>query len=458
MSFVGLPSRTTMVINANKLKNYIKDFKAQVNDSVEPEHHNNIYENIKSDGCSILVSLIKFNDIDTYNTAWAYTFLWFVEFSPDWNLSSDDIISKWDILTSDDTVDSIKHEINTNSSNLTYLKSIYYIINKANIKNEIAIPLRNALEALFLDFFGFIVNSSVGDKEEIKLKFTTLKNLLLLDYSSVKEKISSADDSIDDVLNDLNKLIGITNIKEEVKELINFINVNQLRKSKGLPVASLSLHTVFAGPPGTGKTTVARIMGRAYKALGLLSEGHIIETDRSDLVAGYIGQTAIKTKSVLEKALNGILFIDEAYTLSSGDEYGQEAIDTILKYMEDNRSQIVIIVAGYEDKMKTFLDSNPGIQSRFLKYIHFPNYTARELLDILSLTFTEHKFIFDSVIKNKLLLIINDAMYSDGDSFGNARFVRNLYERIIQKQFNRVSSIKNPSDEEICTIIPGDVE
>jgi replication-associated recombination protein RarA len=212
------------------------------------------------------------------------------------------------------------------------------------------------------------------------------------------------------------------------------------------------LHSVFFGPPGTGKTTIARLISKSFKSLGILKKGHLIETDRSQLVAGYVGQTAIKTKEVLDQALDGVLFIDEAYSLSSDDDFGKEAIDTLLKYMEDNRDRLIVIVAGYENEMGEFINTNPGLKSRFNKYFNFPNYSGSELLEILLRIIYKNKFVISDEAKGKLTYIINDAIFAQGKQFGNARFARNLYEQIIQNQFLRVSQLENIEEEHLSEI------
>lgn len=191
---------------------------------------------------------------------------------------------------------------------------------------------------------------------------------------------------------------------------------------------------------------------------GLLKKGHLVETDRSQLVAGYVGQTAIKTKEILDRALDGVLFIDEAYSLNSKDDYGKEAVDTILKYMEDNRDRLIVIVAGYENEMADFINSNPGLKSRFNKYFHFPNYSGSELLDILISIIHKNKFTITEDAKNKLLYTINDAVYEEGKQFGNARYVRNLYEKVVQNQFLRISQMQNIEDEHLSEITIEDLQ
>jgi SpoVK/Ycf46/Vps4 family AAA+-type ATPase len=333
-------------------------------------------------------------------------------------------------------------------------------LNNLNIDASIKQKIKNSIETIIIDYFTLIVNldNQISDFE--KEKYEELKRLLQLDYSTVKEDSSntlSSDDSLETTLKELEELVGLSDIKNEVKSLINFAKVNEIRKSKGLPTVSLSLHSVFFGPPGTGKTTIARLISKSFKSLGILKKGHLIETDRSQLVAGYVGQTAIKTKEVLDKALDGVLFIDEAYSLSSDDDFGKEAIDTLLKYMEDNRDRLIVIVAGYENEMAEFINTNPGLKSRFNKYFNFPNYSGSELLEILLRIIYKNKFVISDEAKGKLTYIINDAIFAQGQQFGNARFARNLYEQIIQNQFLRVSQLENIEEEHLSEITLADL-
>ena len=240
--------------------------------------------------------------------------------------------------------------------------------------------------------------------------------------------------------------------------LINLVRVHQMRRDHDLPTPELSLHMVFSGNPGTGKTTVARIMARVYHTLGILSKGQLVEVDRSGLVAGYVGQTALKTTQVIEKALGGVLFIDEAYALSGkgGQDFGQEAIDTILKAMEDHRDDLVVIVAGYEDLMEDFIHSNPGLESRFNRFLHFADYTVEELCAIFDMQCRKGCYTLTPEARDQVRRALESAD-TDGISFGNARGVRNLFERVLVQQANRLASADAPTREMLMELTGEDV-
>ena len=254
-------------------------------------------------------------------------------------------------------------------------------------------------------------------------------------------------------MEDLNSLIGLASIKHDVKELTDFAKVQKMRKDEGMKAVPVSLHLVFTGNPGTGKTTVARIISRIYKQIGVLSKGQLVEVDRSGLVAGYVGQTALKTQEKINEALGGVLFIDEAYSLSQeNDAFGQEAIDTILKAMEDHRDDLVVIVAGYTDPMEKFINSNPGLKSRFNKYIEFPDYSVDELEQIFNMNCEKYEYEVEEEAKKHIRMLISARKLTRIENFANAREVRNLFEEIVTNQARRIAGLENPTPEDIKLI------
>ena len=280
-------------------------------------------------------------------------------------------------------------------------------------------------------FFGINTNISVT-----KLNTSTPKNV-----------------TVGDPYAELEGLIGLDSIKEDIKQLTSFMKMQQQRKQMGLPKVPVSLHLVFTGNPGTGKTTIARILARIYKDIGVLSKGQMIEVDRASLVAEYVGQTAVKTQNRINEATGGILFIDEAYTLAKGDsrDFGQEAIDTILKAMEDNREDFIVIVAGYPDLMRNFIESNPGLQSRFNKYINFPDYSEDEMLEIFRVMCEKYEYTLDENAESRLKEVIHQIELEKDTNFANARTVRNIFETVITKQATRLAD--SNVDKEEMTIL-----
>lgn len=262
-------------------------------------------------------------------------------------------------------------------------------------------------------------------------------------------------------LDELNSLVGLSAVKEDVNLLIHTITINEERKKMNLSVPEFSKHLVFYGNPGTGKTTVARIIAKLYKELGVISKGQLVETDRSGLVAGYVGQTAIKTKEIIDSAMGGVLFIDEAYTLApeggSGQDFGQEAIDTLLKAMEDNRGDFVVIVAGYPDLMSRFINSNPGLSSRFNKYLYFDDYNAEELEKIFILMCEKYQYVLDDELKEQLPDFFKALVLTKPDNFANAREVRNIFEKAVQRQSSRLYNDKEHTNEDLTLLKAEDV-
>lgn len=256
---------------------------------------------------------------------------------------------------------------------------------------------------------------------------------------------------------ELEGLIGLNNVKQEIKTLANLVKVQQARKEEGLKNSTLSYHLVFTGNPGTGKTTIARIIASIYKDLKILKKGHLVKTDRSGLVAEYLGQTAVKTNAVIDTALDGVLFIDEAYSLTDeNDSYGKEAVATLLKRMEDDRDRLVVILAGYTENMTHFIVTNPGLESRFNKYIEFTDYNAEELFQIFMRLAHKYDYLIDEEAQQIIKDLINIEIESKDKQFGNARFVRNLFENILANQANRLANNNTLSSESLRTIVKED--
>jgi SpoVK/Ycf46/Vps4 family AAA+-type ATPase len=263
--------------------------------------------------------------------------------------------------------------------------------------------------------------------------------------------------TIEELLAELDALVGLDEVKADVRRLTSLLRIQRLREERGLPTIETSHHLVFTGNPGTGKTTVARLLGQILRTLEIVSKGHLVETDRSHLVAGYVGQTAARTRAVLESALGGTLLIDEAYALARGSEqdFGREAIDTLVKFMEDHRQDLSVIAAGYPDEMVTLIEANPGLQSRFTRTIHFPDYTTEELVAIFESMSARSSYHLDEAGALALAEVIHAEPRARG--FGNARFVRNVFEAAVSRQAERLSSVEAPTDEQLTTLTAEDV-
>lgn len=280
-------------------------------------------------------------------------------------------------------------------------------------------------------------------------------------YSTIKSICQSTTDVADDtrtlqdLLDELNALVGLEKVKSKVQDLIVYQKIQKMRREQNLHSAKNTLHLAFTGNPGTGKTTVARIVGRIYKQIGLLSKGHFVEVSRTDLIAGYQGQTALKVKKVIEQAKGGVLFIDEAYSITENDHtdsYGRECLTELTKALEDYREDLVVIVAGYTEPMNQFFESNPGLKSRFNTFIEFNDYSSNELDEILVSMCKKNDYILTDEVKEKIHFYFEQQASSKDKSFSNGRLVRNLFDDLVMNHARRVINVKNPGREELSTI------
>ncbi|WP_025741209.1 AAA family ATPase [Aquimarina pacifica] len=381
-------------------------------------------------------------------------------------LQGNDIITSLSIERINSFVQSEKFD-----KNIEVIKTASLFDMGADYKNEFLLPsLLKRLDSQHFSNSGSFLyriasllakaDGIISDEETALLKKVNDK------VSHPKEKLEGVkqteideNETLDEVLEELNELIGLDTIKTSVQELSNFLKVQKIREEKGLKNVNNSLHSVFMGPPGTGKTTVARLVSKIYRHLGYLEKGHLVETDRTGMVAGYVGQTALKVEEVIKTSIDGVLFIDEAYSLANGNkkDFGNEAIEVLLKKMEDHRDQLVVIVAGYPDEMQEFIGSNPGLQSRFNRYFTFDHYKPKELIGIFELFCLKNDFVLAEEGKEKLQFIFDKLYEKRHKSFGNARVARNLFEKIIEYQANRIVSITPLTEELLKTITEEDI-
>ena len=277
--------------------------------------------------------------------------------------------------------------------------------------------------------------------------------------AKAEEKKEEEKPNFDELMDQLNSLVGLDTVKKEIRNLMNLVKVRKLRQENDLPVPPMSFHMVFLGNPGTGKTTVARLISGLYAAIGVLSKGQLVEVDRSGLVAGYVGQTALKTQEVIQKSLGGVLFIDEAYSLSSGGEndFGREAIETLLKAMEDHRDDLVVIVAGYTGPMEKFITSNPGLESRFNRYFFFPDYDGEQLTAIFRQQCKKNSYTLKPEADHAAKAMFTELYEERDENFGNGRDVRNCFEDMVVRQANRVAAMEAPTKDDLIAVLPEDL-
>ncbi len=324
-------------------------------------------------------------------------------------------------------------ENNSKSATITFLKKISDVANDSESKKEIK-QVANIVKYSLVEFYGYSA---------------------LQEICKPTENVNEDTRTLQDLLDELNSLIGLEKVKSKVHDLIVYQKVQKMRREKNLHSAKNTLHLAFTGNPGTGKTTVARIVGRIYKRIGLLSKGHFVEVSRTDLIAGYQGQTALKVKNVIEKAKGGVLFIDEAYSITENDHadsYGRECLTELTKALEDYREDLVVIVAGYTEPMNKFFESNPGLKSRFNTFIEFDDYNSNELCDILNSMCKNNDYTLEEEAKEKIHLYFEQQTASKDENFANGRLVRNIYDDLVMNHAKRVINIIDPGSAELSAI------
>ncbi|MFB9078136.1 AAA family ATPase [Flavobacterium procerum] len=352
-------------------------------------------------------------------------------------------------------------------NHLSKIKKENKILTSNAVENRYLLPevlaerKNNKLEEILLRYQNFI-NFSFDKKFENMESFSNYLGLDLNDYNKNKKEIENLPegDTLEKVLKELNELVGLAEVKKDVLELINLLEIQKKRSEQGLKNVEITLHTVFLGPPGTGKTSVARLLSRIFKHLDFLSKGQIFETDREGLVAGYVGQTATKVNNAVESSLGGVLFIDEAYALTQntlGSDYGSEAVNILLKRMEDNRKNLAVVVAGYTEPMKIFIESNPGLRSRFNRYFYFKDFTSDQLYAIFESFCLKSDFTISDEAKEKLTDTFELLYRNKTESFGNARLARNIFEKCVQNQANRIITLKELSNDTLKMLTDDDI-
>jgi hypothetical protein len=342
-------------------------------------------------------------------------------------------------------------------------KELLQLMNGQNL--DIEVYFRRSIVTYTVPLQGFAVAFDQAFGVNISTKVTTAPSVADYRPHQLSPEVANHPkagvlNNLDELLAELDSLIGLDSVKREVHSLVNLMKVRSLRRERGLPSPEVTLHLVFTGNPGTGKTTVARLFAEICCALGVLKQGHLVEVDRAGLVGGYVGQTALKTKQVIDSALDGVLFIDEAYSLTrskSDNDFGIECIDTLLKAMEDHRESLIVIVAGYTDPMKAFLESNPGLRSRFTKEVHFPDYTSDDLWLIFKRTVGINGYQLSAGAAETAPEYIAAIHAARAHNFGNAREMRTLFEAAAQRQADRLVSQQDISPEELQVLESADI-
>lgn len=322
--------------------------------------------------------------------------------------------------------------------------------------------VRQTLQTLVMTLanMGLVMSDACRRRSAVvSTQFTDVSRKYAVDFNALAADPGVSEEDLNAIFKELDALVGLYPVKNEVHRATNFARMQVMRRQQGLPVVKANLHSVFFGNPGTGKTTVARLMGRIYKSLGLLRRGHVVECDRGRLVAEYVGQTAVRTHAVIDSALDGILFIDEAYALAGrgAEDFGNEAVETLLKRMEDDRDRLVVIVAGYNEPMKQFIASNPGLESRFTNYLNFPDYSPEELAEIFHRMASASGLVCAPDTEKTVLDICKNIHAGRNDQFGNAREVRNLFESAVRNQSTRLVNSGQCDRDALTTLLPEDL-
>ncbi len=324
-------------------------------------------------------------------------------------------------------------ESNSKSATIALLKKISETVDNPKQKIEVK-RAAQVVNSSLIEFYGYLTIQGICNQTE---------------------KAEEDTRTLQELIDELNALVGLEKVKNKVQDLIVYQKVQKMRREKNLHSSKNTLHLAFTGNPGTGKTTVARIVGRIYKRIGLLSKGHFVEVSRTDLIAGYQGQTALKVKKVIEQAKGGVLFIDEAYSITENDHsdsYGRECLTELTKALEDYREDLVVIVAGYTEPMNKFFESNPGLKSRFNTFIEFDDYSSNELDKILISMCRNNDYTLDEEVTEKIHLYFDQQIASKDENFANGRLVRNLYDDLVMNHARRVIDLANPGNVELSTI------
>ncbi len=449
-----LKAETTSLLSLCEALNKDATFVQKINARVSTNHSNSFLFKTEQFFLSDIISIYE-KKISTENEKSLFSFAYYYDALRNKHFADEKAINTLNKLaSSSDFSDNLKKIRSQNQIVPQNTNQTNFLI---SVLSEMKHPKLPEITKHFEKFIQFSYNLEVGKAPEVKEILTPTST-----QKSANSQISfpPADDTLEKVLEELNGLVGLENVKKDINELVNLLEIQKKRSAEGLKNIEIALHTVFLGPPGTGKTSVARLLSRIFKHLGFLSTGQIYETDREGMVAGFVGQTATKVDKAVEESKGGVLFIDEAYALTAnslGNDYGAEAVNTMLKRMEDYRDDLAVVVAGYTEPMKTFIESNPGLRSRFNRYFQFEHFKPAELFSIFETFCKKSDFILTEDAIEKLNDTF-DLLYAKKDEgFGNARVIRNLFEKCVQNQANRIIKLKKITPEILKTFTEEDI-